>query len=135
MNPRDIFALVPKTPAAIEKAEPGTKRVLSGMVADALALVKKEPLRNSRPLRVVMVNDEPVILQMLEIVIRSWFQDVTMLFFENGATALEELSQADPDLLITDDRMAGMDGDRIVPTLTGTKGHLPNYPDVGLGNN
>jgi nitrogen PTS system EIIA component len=40
MNESDNFALVPKTPTVLEKAEPGTKRVLSGMVADALILAK-----------------------------------------------------------------------------------------------
>lgn len=43
MNERDNFALVPRRPGALEKAEPGAKRILSGMVADTLALVKKEP--------------------------------------------------------------------------------------------
>lgn len=40
MNPNETknFALVPKPPSAIEKAEPGAKRVLSNMVADILAI-------------------------------------------------------------------------------------------------
>jgi hypothetical protein len=38
---KNNFALVPKTPAALEKAEPGTKRVLSGMIADTLALAQE----------------------------------------------------------------------------------------------
>ena len=42
MNENDKFALVPKTPAAIEKADPGAKRILSDMVADTLALVNKD---------------------------------------------------------------------------------------------
>jgi Zn finger protein HypA/HybF involved in hydrogenase expression len=42
MNENGEFALVPRMPAAIEKAEPGTKRVLSGMVADTLALARVE---------------------------------------------------------------------------------------------
>ena len=38
MNEKDNFALVPRPPGALEKAEPGAKRILSGMVADTLAL-------------------------------------------------------------------------------------------------
>jgi DNA topoisomerase-3 len=44
MNENDEYALVPKTPAAIEKVAPGAKRVLSGMVEDTLALTKIKSL-------------------------------------------------------------------------------------------
>ena len=42
MNEQDNFALVPRPSSAVEKAAPGATRILSGMVADTLALVKKE---------------------------------------------------------------------------------------------
>ncbi len=38
----NAFALVPRPPGALEKAEPGAKRILSGMVADTLALARVE---------------------------------------------------------------------------------------------
>ena len=47
MNGKNDFALVPRPPGALEKAEPGAKRILSGMVADTLALVK--PVRLDFP--------------------------------------------------------------------------------------
>lgn len=40
MNEADNFALVRKPSSAVEKAAPGAKRILAGMVADALALRK-----------------------------------------------------------------------------------------------
>ena len=40
MNEENDFALVRRPPSALEKAEPRTKRILSGMVADTLALAK-----------------------------------------------------------------------------------------------
>lgn len=43
MNEKTDFVLVKRPSSALEKAAPGAKRVLSGMVADALALAKKEP--------------------------------------------------------------------------------------------
>ena len=43
MDEAPDLALAPKPPDAIEKAELGAKRILSGMGADRLALVKKEP--------------------------------------------------------------------------------------------
>ena len=33
MNEKDNFALVPRPPGALDKAEQGAKRILSGMVA------------------------------------------------------------------------------------------------------
>jgi len=49
MNKEDNFALVPRPPGALEKAEPGVRRILSGMVADtlALALATKPPVTKS----------------------------------------------------------------------------------------
>src|SRR5665213_933637 len=42
MNNENDFALVRKPSSAVEKAAPGAKRILSGMVADMLALVRQE---------------------------------------------------------------------------------------------
>ena len=42
MHGKNNFELVPHPPSAVEQTQPGAKRVLSGMVADALALAKKE---------------------------------------------------------------------------------------------
>ena len=49
------FALVPRTSGVLEKAEPGAKRILSSMVADTLALVKRE-LRSKRDVHVLMAG-------------------------------------------------------------------------------
>jgi FixJ family two-component response regulator len=110
LNENKNFALVPRPPGAVEKVEPGAKRVLSGMVSDTLALAKKEPSQKTRPLRIVMVNDEEGVLQYFEVVIRHWFKDATMLMFDNVSIALAELSQTAPDLLITRDRMPMISG-------------------------
>ena len=40
MTEENDFALVPRLPGSLEKAEPGAKRILSGMVADMLALAE-----------------------------------------------------------------------------------------------
>lgn len=42
MNESKDSALVPRPPGAVEKNEPRAKRIISGMVADTLALAKKE---------------------------------------------------------------------------------------------
>jgi len=43
MKKKNDFALVPRPATTLEKVAPGAKRILSGMIADTLALVKKEP--------------------------------------------------------------------------------------------
>jgi hypothetical protein len=48
MSDNNDFALVPRAPSSLERADPCARRILSGMVADRLALVKKEPLANPR---------------------------------------------------------------------------------------
>jgi len=110
MNDSDNFAPVPT---------PGAKRILSGMVADTLAEVKK--LQRPKP-RIVVVEYESVILQVMETFIRDWFKDVTLLLFSNNSEAWQELSQADPDLLIL---QTPMDGPELLPLLAERKAKFP----------
>ena len=42
MNATDNVALVRRPPSALEKAEPGAKRILSGRIADAVALARRQ---------------------------------------------------------------------------------------------
>jgi mannitol/fructose-specific phosphotransferase system IIA component (Ntr-type) len=115
----DNFALVPKPPSAIEKAEPGAKRVLSGMVADTLALVKK--VQRPKP-RIVVVDDESVVLHFIESFIRDWFKDVTLLLYSNSSEAWQELSLTAPDLLILNTPSGGPD---LLPLLAERKVKFP----------
>ena len=41
MNEKNHFALVRKPSSAVEKAAPGTERILSSMVADTLNIAEK----------------------------------------------------------------------------------------------
>jgi len=104
------FALVPRPPGALEKAEPGAKRILCSMVADALALAKKGPPRSQRPLRVVLVDDEDWYCEMIECLIRSWLKGVTVLSIHDGMEAWQELVREDPAFLIMDIHRPGLDG-------------------------
>jgi hypothetical protein len=107
-NEENDFSLVPKSPSAIERTESGTKHVLSGMVAETLALARK-----TRPLRIVVVDDEKMHLDLYQTVIRENFKDVIVLTFGDGREAGQVLSHSDPDLLITDDRMPVMSGQEL----------------------
>ena len=131
MSEENQFALVRKPSSAVEKAEPGAKHVLSGMVTDALALAKR--VQRPKP-RIVVVDDEDWFLEMVERLIQSWFGEVTMLTFQNRDEAWQELLRADPDLLITDmnndnvpgrTQYFGMSGWKMLPLLAEKKAKYP----------
>jgi two-component system response regulator (stage 0 sporulation protein F) len=125
MEETDNYPLLPRAPGALEKAEPDAKRALSGMVADTLALVKKEPPRSQRPLRIVSVDDEDCRLKIVEIIISRNFNGVTVQSFRDAEEAWQELLRTDPDLLITDDIMPGLTGEDIVRRLEDRKVAYP----------
>ena len=52
--------------------------------------------------RIVLIEDEQVIAEMVETFLRQILPTITLLAFQNRDTAWEELQRADPDLLITD---------------------------------
>jgi hypothetical protein len=81
MNEKDNFALVPKPPGLLEKADRGAKRILSDMVADTLALVRKRQgagpgcvarSRSMEQRRIVLVNDNPPVLQSIGVLLLHW---------------------------------------------------------------
>ncbi|MGC9944013.1 MAG: response regulator [Verrucomicrobiota bacterium] len=90
------FPLVSRPSSAVEKAAPGAKRIISGMVAETLALAKRQSLR------IVITDDEPMFLELYELIIRDFCKEVTFLKFGNAEKALQELSREEPDLLIAD---------------------------------
>lgn len=60
------------------------------------------PTRHGRPLRIVIVDDELMMVELIEIIIQQQFKDAKILAFQNRDTAWKELLRANPDLLITD---------------------------------
>ena len=133
MSKNNGFALMPRPPGALEKAEPGAKRILSSMVTDTLALAKKGPPRSQRPLRIVSVDDEEVRLELVEMTISGCFKGVTVQSFQDAEEAWQELSRTDPDLLITDDIMGNLNGDEIVGRLADRKVTYPIIVINGYG--
>jgi DNA-binding NtrC family response regulator len=89
------------------------------------AQAKEELQRRSGPFRIVMVNDEPYVLQSFEIVLRDWFKLGTPLLYLNPFEAWQELCQTDPDLLITGDAMPGLRGSEICQRLLARKVSYP----------
>jgi CheY-like chemotaxis protein len=104
------FALVPRSPTAVERAEPGAKRILSGMVADALALAKKNSSLDTRQ-RILLVDDDRDLLDMYQEILVSglpWRPEVQTAI--SGARALAMLEAERFDLLICEFKMPKMNG-------------------------
>src|SRR5437868_2547471 len=111
MNDKPDHTSGRKPPRTMEKAAPGGNRIISGMVADTLAwAAKKETPSAACPLRIVIVDDMEGPLRSTEMVIRSWFKNVTVLKSQNGDEALQELAREAPDLLVTDVCHPGLSG-------------------------
>ena len=62
--------------------------------------------------RLLIVDDEPRMCQILTIAARKWGYEVRTA--ENGAVALEQLDEFSPELVITDIKMPAMDGETLL---------------------
>ena len=125
MSEKDNFALVPRPPGSLEKAESRAKRIVTGMVAETLALAKKGAPCSQHPLRIVSVDDEDWRLEIVEMTISGYFNGVTVQSFLDAEEAWQDLLRTDPDLLITDDIMSKLMGEDIVRRLADRKVAYP----------
>jgi TPR repeat protein len=103
MNEKSNSALVPRPPSALEKAMPGARRILSGMVADALALAKKEQAPVKRKFRVLTCSGEEAIVATWTAIIRERLgqgYEVNVTDRPTGAEILEFVQQQPIDLII-----------------------------------
>jgi len=84
------------------------RKVLEAVGLDTVSHTARSPVSaapergKTRPLRIVHVDDESWVLEMVSQLIRTKYEGATITTFQNGDKAWEELSRADPDLLITD---------------------------------
>ena len=102
MNDENSFALVKRPPSVVEKAEPGAKRILSGMVADTLALVKEEHSAK-REIRVLTCSGEEAILASWKGIIQVHLgeaYDVNVTDRNTGSKILEYVRQQPIDLIV-----------------------------------
>lgn len=92
---------------------------------DATGPVQNTTKPKTRPPRIVMVNTELSPLKACETVIRSWYKDAELVLFEHSTAAWEELSQTDPDLLITGTWFPVLRGKELVERLIDRKAAYP----------
>ena len=101
-NEENDFALVPRSPGAIEKTAPGKKRILSSIAVDTLALVKKKQATKRR-FRVLICSGEEAIVASWTVIIRGHLgeaYDVNVTDRNTGSEILEFIQQQPIDLVV-----------------------------------
>ncbi len=121
MSEKPDFALVPRSASALEKAVPGAKRILSGMVADTLALVRKKEITKRR---IVILDDAPEIRMILIETLEMFVENLEFVEFCDGHEALQELFRRLPDLLVTDINHPGLECEEMFRRLQERKANL-----------
>lgn len=71
-----------------------------------------------RKLQVMVVEDDESLLLLYRAKIATWSLDLDLLTFDNAFTALLSIGRSQPDLLITDLYMPGMDGFAMLDVLS-----------------
>ena len=82
-------------------------------------------MARTRPLRIVIINPEVGPLQSCEVLFRWLYKDAELVLFQDSVEAWEELSQNDPDLLITGTWFPREKGKEIVERLMCRKANYP----------
>lgn len=78
------------------------------------------------PIRTVIVDDEPLALEELAFQLAS-FDDISVIGQgSNGLEAVELIESLQPDLVMLDIQMPGMDGFQVVRKVTDRAAHVPN---------
>lgn len=132
MNKQNDFALVTRPASVVEKAESGAPRILCDMIADTLALAKSHKLHSPR---IVILDDIEGLRRCYCYHLLEHFPELEILEFEEGDAAWLELSQTDPDLLITDSQHLGIKGPDMLAGLAERKIEYPIFFISGMIGN
>ena len=78
------------------------------------------PPPSLRRLRVLVVEDDPMLLRLYQVKISAWPMKPEVSVTDNAMTALMMIGRSGPDLLVTDLQMPGMDGFKMLRVLRET---------------
>lgn len=101
------------------KTPGGHRRVMIKSVDRLLeeGISKRKPVSEVNALRVLVVEDEHVMIEIYSGFFRKWRLPVSVSFTENGYEALLRIGYEIPDLIITDLSMPEMDGFQMIRSL------------------
>jgi two-component system, sensor histidine kinase and response regulator len=87
------------------------------------------------PLSVLIVDDDLALLEALPEALRLRMGGVTVETADSAATALERMADRDYDAIVTDIRMPGMDGLKLLDEIRTRQPDTPTLIITGHGNN
>jgi two-component system, sensor histidine kinase and response regulator len=87
------------------------------------------------PLRVLIVDDDPALLQALPEALRLRMGGVTVETADSAAAALERIAASDYDAIVTDIKMPGMDGLALLTEIQTRRPGTPTLIITGHGEN
>jgi CheY-like chemotaxis protein len=119
----DRFDLTPRQTEPADTGETKTSAPFNAPALDPFSNVHKI----SRPVKVILVNDNRGTLELLETYLSYCFKNATLYSFTSGDAAWEVLQHTDPDMLITDMCRPKdvVDGWALIPLLTEKKVKYP----------
>jgi len=100
------------TAASVEKLLEGRHQTLSPKHDTPVATAAAQ-----RQYKVLIVDDDATLLRLYELEISGWGLPLQLIKASNGFDALLKIGEHNPDLLISDLSMPGMDGFRMVSSL------------------
>ncbi|HEX9877161.1 MAG TPA: excisionase family DNA-binding protein [Gammaproteobacteria bacterium] len=115
------------------KTAGGHRRIARASV-DALREEQREVIATVTGLqarKVVIIEDNPTYLELYRIKIEDWQPAATIVTFDSGFEALLGLDKLDPDLIVTELEMPGMNGSLMLQSL---RSGAPNAELVVLTN-
>jgi excisionase family DNA binding protein len=106
------------------KTAGGHRRIASSSVEkqldgrrQSLSAERGIPAAAARPFKVLIVDDDATLLRLYELEIGGWGLPLELIKAGDGFDALLKIGEHNPDLLISDLSMPGMDGFRMVNSL------------------
>ena len=88
-----------------------------------------------KPLRVLIVDDDPALLQALPETLRLRMGGVTVETADSATAALDRIAGRDYDAIVTDIKMPGMDGLELLAEIRSRRPDTPTLIITGHGEN
>ena len=105
------------------KTEGGHRRIPRTAIAKLLKQHQSDIEEKSPPrqLKILVVEDEPELLEVYKVYIKSWRFDCQLFTAADGYEGLLQIGQIKPDLIISDLMMPDMDGFRMIRSIKSHK--------------
>ena len=82
------------------------------LLQDTTRLISTEP--NARPLKILVVEDDAAMLRLYQTVMSAWPMPLDVAFANNGIDALFKVQRMQPDLLVLDLKIPGINGIKVL---------------------